>query len=246
MKKIITLIASLPFYQRFKRSLDNLNYRRDFVARSLLEIESGSTILDAGCGSQQFRSLANHLVYKGQDFGLYSSDDKSKLGTETALNTPTGQVSPDIMLDYVGNIWEIDVENSTFDAVLCTEVFEHIPFPIETVQEFARIVKPGGTLILTTPSNCLRHMDPYFFYSGFSDRWFEKFLAESGFEIQTLEPVGDYYSWMAVELWRTMRGGSLFARLILTPTFLYYYCKKKTQISTDTLCMGYHLVAKKL
>jgi len=76
---------------------------------------------------------------------------------------------------------EVGEKDGFFDAILCTEVFEHIPFPIETTKEFARLLKPGGKLILTAPANCLRHMDPYFFYSGFSDRFFEKILGDAGF-----------------------------------------------------------------
>jgi SAM-dependent methyltransferase len=76
--------------------------------------------------------------------------------------------------------------------ILCTEVFEHIPYPIETLKEFSRLLKKDGKLLLTAPSNCLRHMDPYFFYSGFSDRWYEKFLNDNGFELESIEAVGDY------------------------------------------------------
>ena len=148
-------------------------------------------------------------------------------------------------LDYVGDIWEIDEKENTFDAILCTEVFEHIPYPIETLAEFSRIIKPGGILILTAPSNCLRHMDPYFFYSGFSDRWHQKFLKENGFEVLEITPVGDYYSWLGVEMARTAMAHNLLTKIILFPAFVYYFSKQKTETSISTLCMGYHIKARK-
>ena len=89
-------------------------------------------------------------------------------------------------------------------------------------------------------------MDPYFFYSGFTDRWFEKFLYENGLKIESITPVGDYYSWLMVEIVRTARTHSIFAMLALMPAFIYFYNKKKTQTSVNTLCMGYHVVATKI
>jgi hypothetical protein len=89
-------------------------------------------------------------------------------------------------------------------------------------------------------------MDPYFFYSGFTDRWYEKFLKTSGFEIESLTAVGDYYSWLAVEMARTATSHSIIAKLAVTPAFLYYYKKRKTPTSVDTLCMGYHVIARKI
>ena len=149
-------------------------------------------------------------------------------------------------MDYVGDIWDINEKQNTFDAILCTEVFEHIPHPIKTLEEFSRLLKKNGKLILTAPSNCLRHMDPYFFYTGFSDRWYEKFLKENGLEIELINVVGDYYSWLMVEIARTASTNSVFSKIALLPAFLYFYNKKKTQISVDTLCMGYHIVARKI
>lgn len=233
-----------PFVGKAYLNLNNLNIRREFVKSSLLKITPGSIILDAGCGSQQFKKYCSHLVYKSQDFGGYQIDDKKMLGAESGgLGSGTGYEYGS--LDYVGDIWNIDEKDGVFDAILCTEVFEHIPFPIETLEEFSRLLKRGGTLVLTAPSNCLRHMDPYFFYTGFSDRWYEKFLVESGFSIEFIEPVGDYYSWLSVELARTAKTHSIFAKLMLFPAFIYFLMKKKTQVSTDTLCMGYHILARK-
>jgi hypothetical protein len=88
-------------------------------------------------------------------------------------------------------------------------------------------------------------MDPFFFYSGFSDRWYEKILSENGFKIETIVAAGDYYSWLALEMARTMKSHSFLAKLAVTPAFLYFYNKKKTAISTDILCMGYHVLAIK-
>ncbi len=88
-------------------------------------------------------------------------------------------------------------------------------------------------------------MDPYFFYSGFSDRWYEKFLQDNGFEIKVISPVGDYYSWLSVEMARTGLTHSIVAKVLLFPAFIYFFHKKKTKVSTDTLCMGYHVLATK-
>lgn len=239
-----TLIKKLPIISSWVRKLNNLNERTEWVSKQLKNIPKESVLLDAGCGSQQFRKFCNHLTYKGQDFGQYVIDEKKMIGSESGgLGGRSGYEYGE--LDYVGDIWDIKEVDNSFDAILCTEVFEHIPYPNETLSEFSRLLKPGGTLILTAPSACLRHMDPFFFYSGFSDRWYEKFLEDNGFEIQEISPVGDYYSWLGVEMARTGLTHSIVAKVMLFPAFLYFFSKKKTKVSIDTLCMGYHVLAKK-
>jgi len=236
------ILKKLPLIGALTKRLNNLTERTEWVASQLALIPTQNIMLDAGCGDQQYRKYATHLVYKAQDFGQYTFDEKNMLGS-----VPGGAGGDSGYkyghLDYTGNIWDIAEKNSTFDVILCTEVFEHVPYPIETLKEFSRLLKPGGRLILTAPSNCLRHMDPYFFYSGFSDRWYEKFLPENDFSILSIEPVGDYYSWLAVEMARAGVYHGLGAKALLLPAFLYFYMKKKTPVSVNTLCMGYHVVA---
>ncbi len=70
-------------------------------------------------------------------------------------------------------------------------------------------------------------MDPYFFYSGFSDRWYEKFLTCNGLKIETMEVAGDYYSWLAVEMFRTSTSHSFLAKLALAPAFFIFTTKEK-------------------
>ena len=41
---------------------------------------------------------------------------------------------------------------SEFDAVLCLETVEHVSQPARLVTELARVAKPGGTLVLSTPN----------------------------------------------------------------------------------------------
>lgn len=227
--------------KHYKSRLDAEGRRRDWVRDRLAEVPNGSLMLDAGCGGQQYRKLASHLDYKSQDFGQYSTDITD--GFTSDLGGREGYKYGEI--DYIGDIWRIDEKPDTFDVILCTEVFEHIPYPTETIAEFSRLLKNEGSLFLTVPSNCLRHMDPYFFYSGFSNRYLEKFIQDNGFTIKSLETVGDYYSWLALELARSMKNHGIFSKLFLGTAFLWFYNKKPTAISKNTLCYGYHIHAVK-
>ena len=235
-------MKKVPFLHKVLKHL-NHQYERDiFVVSQLNQIKEGGRLIDAGCGNQRYRQYCRHLDYCGQDFGEYSTDDRIILGSDGVGGTAGYDYGP---LTYKSDIANIPEADEYFDAVLCTEVFEHIPNPIDAIAEFSRLLKSGGVLILTAPNACLRHMDPYFYYTGFSDNWYKQVLSENGFEIQSLEPVGDYYRYMAAELARSIFAHSFFAKVTLFPAFVYYFFKRKTSTSIVTHCLGYHVVAVK-
>ncbi len=232
----------LGIFGPLDRALLALNYqhvRDQFIIKMLAGIPAGSLILDAGAGSQPYRLACSHLEYRSQDFGEFKVDEKKSIFSNSTEDYPCA------LPDYVGNIWDIDEKPETFDAILCSEVFEHIPYPIETMKEFSRLLKKNGTLIITTPSNSIRHMDPFFFYNGFTDRWYEKFTAENKLNIELLLPVGDYYRHHLLGLIWAAKYHSFFAKLVLFPAMFYLYLKKPTASSVNTLCLGYYLVARK-
>ena len=132
------------------------------------------------------------------------------------------------------------MKNLTAYSLPAQEVLEHIPYPNETITELSRLLKPGGKLILTMPSNCLRHFDPYF-YSGFSDNWIKKILEDNHFFIDILEPVGDYYSWMNAEIARTSMSQGILAKAMLLPHLRIIF-KKSTSISKASLCLAIMLL----
>lgn len=241
----MSILHKSKFYIYLKNKLDNKIQRESFVREQLEKIQEGSLILDAGCGTQQYKKYCSHLNYKSQDLGEYSGEEPNIISSSISEHYNKGTY--DIKdLDYQGNIWEIDEIDEKFDCVLCTEVFEHIPYPIETITELSRLLKPGGKLILTMPSNCLRHFDPFYYYSGFTDNWIKEILEKNRFSIDELEAVGDYYSWMTAEIARTSMSNSIIAKIILFPAFIYYFAKKPTSLSKSSLCFGYHVVAKKI
>lgn len=51
----------------------------------------------------------------------------------------------------VDDITASSLPDATFDLILCTEVVEHIPDSQSALREMRRLLRPGGTLILSTP-----------------------------------------------------------------------------------------------
>jgi SAM-dependent methyltransferase len=48
--------------------------------------------------------------------------------------------------------YSLPLESASFDTILCFETVEHLSQPEKLVAELGRVIKPGGTLILTTPN----------------------------------------------------------------------------------------------
>src|SRR5580692_2586535 len=123
-----------------------------WVRTELQSLPRGIRLLDAGAGEQQYKKFCQHLHYVSQDFGQYNGK-----GDQRGLQTGSWSYSG---IDIVSDITDIPEPDASFDAILCTEVFEHIPDPLRALDEFRRILKPGGTLILTAPFASLVHFAP--------------------------------------------------------------------------------------
>lgn len=229
------------YFERFitsvKKSTDSTRVRDQFIISELRKLAPGATLLDAGCGAQPYRKYCKHLNYKAQDFGKYSVDEKPSYGAMRSNDYQYGD------LDYICDIINIPEDSGHFDAILCSEVLEHLPAPLDAVREFSRLLKPQGTLIMTFPGICMRHMDPYFYSAGLSDRWVE-FALGNNFEYR-VEANGGYYKFMAGETLRSMSQSGFFGRLVLFPSLIYFFQKKENDYSSNTLTNQYLVVARK-
>ncbi len=154
-------------------------------------------------------------------------------------------------IDLVSDITEIPAEDASFDVILCSEVLEHVPEPNHALDEFARLLKPGGILILTAPFASNVHMAPYYFCSGFSKYWFEHHLSSRGFEIRELVANGDWYDLLRQEI--TRLGGMERSKgaWIWPLAYFYavlgvvYFAVRSKHTAPDLACFGWQCVAVK-
>jgi ubiquinone/menaquinone biosynthesis C-methylase UbiE len=169
-----------------------IEHNRDAWIRAQLgTIPKGARLLDAGAGEQPFRALAKELglQYVAQDLAQYDGH-----GDGTALQTGNWDYRG---LDLVCDITTIPEPSASFDAILCTSVFEHIPDPVSALREFSRLLKKGGRLVLCAPTLCAVHFAPFIFYSGFSKYFYQKYLTAAGFKICSQEFNGSLFEHMA-------------------------------------------------
>lgn len=148
--------------------------RDKWVKAQAAQLSAGSRVLDAGAGSSKYRPFFAHCRYETQDFCQYQGD-------------LVKYVKP---IDYVCEITQIPLPDQSLDAILCTEVLEHVPDPMAVVREFGRLLKPGGKLFLTTPLGTRLHMEPYHYYGGFTHLWYEFWLPKLGFSVDQITPQG--------------------------------------------------------
>ncbi len=69
-------------------------------------------------------------------------------------------VEPAPSVDVVGDARHMPFSDASIDVVLITQVLEHIPEPITVISEIRRVLKPGGTLLLSVPSIFPQHGSP--------------------------------------------------------------------------------------
>ncbi len=153
--------------------------RITFVARRFLDLQFGSiwqdlsaelappygAVLDVGCGAQPFRSL----VGPGN---RYLGIDIEQADQQFGYRVPDA-------IYYSGDRWP--VADASADLVLCTETLEHVREPAPFLAEAARVVRPGGRLLLTVPFAARWHFIPHDYWR-YTPSSLDLLLRDSGFD----------------------------------------------------------------
>jgi len=131
-----------------------------------LRVTPGGRVLDLGCADMPYRRF----------FG----SDVEFVGADLPGN-PLATL--DLQLD--GTVPAVD---ASFDAVLSTQVLEHVADPAVYLRESLRVLRPGGRLLLSTHGIMVYHPDPVDYW-----RWtcagLRRVVETAGFRVVRFEGI---------------------------------------------------------
>jgi 2-polyprenyl-3-methyl-5-hydroxy-6-metoxy-1,4-benzoquinol methylase len=129
------------FWQQLPPGLEpaDLVLRRRFL---LDHVRPGERVLDVGCGEGVFASL---LARAGA----------SVVGVDVAREPlrRAHAAHPQLDLRLIDGEGEWGIEDSSFDVVWAGEVIEHVADTAAWLSQVRRVLRSGGTLLLTTPNH---------------------------------------------------------------------------------------------
>ncbi|NIH79805.1 methyltransferase domain-containing protein [Amycolatopsis viridis] len=110
-------------------------------AHEALAVRPGERALEIGCGTgSEVQVLAAAAGADGAAIGLDPNAAMLALARQRAADSPARFVAADVAaLPFAGE---------TVDAVLCERVFQHLTDPAAAVAEIARVLRPGGRVVL--------------------------------------------------------------------------------------------------
>lgn len=144
------------------------------VAAAAAALPAGTRVLDAGAGEAPYRPLFAHCEYVTQDW--------------------PGTVHPGARAaDVVADLHDLPVPDAAFDAVICTEVLEHVAEPARVLDELVRVLRPGGSLLVTVPFVGPLHEEPHDHYR-YTNHGLRGLLGRAGFTAIEVEPLTGYWA----------------------------------------------------
>ncbi len=133
------------------------DYREALVLRRLLPGLPGPDVINAGAG-------AGSLTLKMVDAGLrVTSTDYSPELCEWLRRALRRRGAEEGNPVLVGDAQQLDLPDASFDGAVCAEVLEHLDDDGAALGELARVLRPGGLLVVSVPANPYRY--------DWTDRW---------------------------------------------------------------------------
>jgi SAM-dependent methyltransferase len=115
-----------------------------------LKLAARQKVLDIGSSSSNFRTVVQPHI----DRYVYAPlREQGVLVAHLDARSEPG-------VDIVADITTLEGVATDFDVVICTSLLEHVVDRANTARNICRVVKPGGTLILTVPRRYPIHEDP--------------------------------------------------------------------------------------
>lgn len=149
----------------------------EFVTDCARELEPGARVLDAGAGDAPYRELFGHCEYLTTDW-----TDSVHAGARHA--------------DVIASLDDLPVADASFDAVLCTQVLEHVDDSAAVLGQLHRVLRPGGRLWLTVPLTWPLHEEPFDFFR-FTPYSLLNLLSRAGFVDIEINPRNGYFATIA-------------------------------------------------
>lgn len=98
---------------------------------------------------------------------------------------------------HVGaDILALPFRDGAFDAIKASEVLEHVAAVPQALVECRRVLRPGGHLVITVPFLERLHPDPED-YARYTERMWERLLAEAGLAPVVIRPQGGFFTHLA-------------------------------------------------
>jgi SAM-dependent methyltransferase len=167
--------------EALRQFVEEMPYERrsilDFMIVAARATAAGARLADVGAGDAPYRELFGHVDYVTTDW-----EQSPHEGVQS--------------LDIFASADSIPVDDAAFDAVLCTQVLEHVPDPLAVVRELRRILRPSGRLYLTAPLTWELHELPYDFYR-YTSEGLRHLLEQAGFTPVAIEPRNDCFTTLA-------------------------------------------------
>jgi SAM-dependent methyltransferase len=132
-------------------------------------------LLDLGCGTRPYRRL-------------YDPACEKSIGADRP-----GDYFPQAGVDLHCSAEDIPLETESVDAVLLAEVLHDLAEPQKALREIFRILRPGGTLIVTSPFLVPVCDGPYD-HVRYTQTGLDALLQRNGFSTEAVHPVGDLFA----------------------------------------------------
>lgn len=95
--------------------------------------------------------------------------------------------------DYVADLVKLPLDDNFIDSILCTQVLGDVKDPLVVLKEFARVLKPGGCLLLTEALINELHDEPndYWRFTLYSMRYL---MGQAGFVVENIDRRGGFFA----------------------------------------------------
>ncbi len=137
IERLIARLESRAKDRVFTRLFDK------YVAR--LALPASARVLEVGCGTgATLRSLARRGDFAGKAVGV----DQSPAFIAAARRFARDENVSERVEFRVGDAHGLDLPAASFDAVIAHTLISHVTEPTAVLREMARVVRPGGTVVI--------------------------------------------------------------------------------------------------
>lgn len=215
-----------------RRYLSAIFYAHYKLLLPLIRQVARGKFIDLGCGSAPFWPAVIEQVDRYDGVDLWPRSDK---------------------VTFAGDVQRLDmVPDNQYDSAICIEVFEHLPEPAKAVATIARILKPGGVVVISVPHLSRLHEIPYDYFR-FTEYGLRFLLTQAGMEVVSVQAKGGLLTFLAHQVSTIVLAAAWSIPLLKGPLMLLnrwflviapFYVDRLLKTAA-TFPQGYIVVARK-